>query len=217
MLKPAHIVTVLLAGVVCGLTGVTPARAAAHPSGEVAAFPRLVLSMNLSTEVEQRLITAFDQLSEPSQHALLDQLSGPEASAVFETVEDRTTVAAQDDSAGAPQGAPGLAPTYQVTATYRSSIRLLGVTLGSFHERYIYKTGSGVVLADYSCAGWYNGLSGFWALSASTSHWVSGGRGNCRTMFTGHFIFRGSNIAVHKEMGLTTDGAGIVAAWIRNV
>lgn len=109
------------------------------------------------------------------------------------------------------------AATYDVTANYRVNADFLGIRLGYFHQTFRYVTGSGVVLKANSCSGTWTGFSGFWAVSQSDSKWVSGGRGYCETIFTGHVLYKGSNVSMNKRMLQVVNGPGIVSQSLNNI
>lgn len=201
------VLSALLASVlVMGGTTVASANEAAEPDLTVDELSSLVHESLPSAEIEK-----FEDLSATEKEQFVTVLTSedPFAAGGIELTEESSTTQAPNSMARA--------TTYDVTANYRVNADFLGIRLGYFHQTFRYVTGSGVVLKANSCSGTWTGFSGFWAVSQSNSKWVSGGRGYCETIFTGHVLYKGSNVSMNKRMLQIVNGPGIVSQSLNNI
>lgn len=106
---------------------------------------------------------------------------------------------------------------YNVTSTISIDAKLFGLSLGYWKQVYKYRTGNKIVQYSDQCNGTWTGFSGFWAVSASTTHYKSGAYGHCTTIYTGSVVYKGSNVQVNKEYYQKVGGAGRLTWSMKNI
>ncbi len=103
--------------------------------------------------------------------------------------------------------------TYEVTASYRWTWKIAGITYASIRIEYAYVTNGTSVLRDHTCTSDYTNYIPFRSIAHSESHYVSSGKGNCSTSYT---IHKGNGILVDSAIyHIRVNGStGVEAAWI---
>jgi hypothetical protein len=126
-------------------------------------------------------------------------------------------------------GVAASAPTYYtVTANWHVSASVAGVTVITFHQRFVYTVrGSyctptacyaAAVTASKSCKGWYDGFTGIASLELSDSASVySNGFAQCTTWTSGSLIYKGVAFVFNKEGAIEVNGYGVTDDWLVNV
>jgi hypothetical protein len=202
---------------------ITMSATAAHATdgdvtdAQVAQFEQILDAKASDTVREQ-----YESLSTAEQKHVVsiltspDPFSSPDAEVVTSTSLTRTPTLAKAKSTESGSAAAA-ATTYDVTATYTVDFVILGIAFGYFKQVFRYQTGSNRVLKTYSCNGTFTGFSFIWAISTSNNRWVASGKGYCETIFTGHAVYKGSNLSTHKQMLTVTNGPGIVSRTLKNV
>lgn len=140
--------------------------------------------------------------------------------AATDTVQAKPTGLAGRGGSGLGGGKSGSTldfKVYDVTSTWTLKVYVAGVEIGYFRQVYKYQTGNNIVQKDYSCSGTYTGFAGFWNVSKSDSHWVSGGRGYCDTNFNLSVVYKGSAFQMNKRMSIVVGGSGTISKSMVNI
>lgn len=200
------------------------AAGAAASSSDVAAFE----SHLDRSSVPQKDLAAYDALTTEQKAQFVaaassaDPVSLPGVISTPTTTITRTPVLTTGKNllSNSLTAASAITPyytVYNVTATWQYNMKLFGITLGYWKQIFRYQTGNAQVLTTQSCSGTFTGFSGLWAISVANERWVASGRGYCISTFTGSLVYKGSSVSSNKEMGLITDGAGIVNEYLINI
>lgn len=179
-------------------------------------FASMVSQMGVSPLAASELNANFSALAADQKSELLATLNSDKPYEVLEIGPAQTSTTV-DGLSASPASRVARAAEYDVTSNFSYPTYLLGVNTGSWNIRYRYVTGSGIVLRDTSCEGWYSGFQGFWNFDISTNKWVANGLGTCIAVFRGSIVFKGTGFTMNKEMGMTVNGPGILRTWLNNI
>ena len=109
-----------------------------------------------------------------------------------------------------PAAATAAAQTYNVTATYSVSQKILGFTLTKLTQTFKYVTGSNIVLRTTSCIATAVNYNFVINIDDESTAYMVGTQAQCDTVWKGYVLFKGAAIRMDKVQSQRVSGPGIV-------